>query len=199
MCNAKYFLITCLIIGGSIWAKGNNTEPLNHKEKKSILLFMTTPITGYNTLTGLRYNFAPVGIEIPISKFIGIRIQSDLAYYTVGKISNSNNKTLTKPDYYTAIQSLNFSIILPFYFQKNKEGEFYNGFYIGPFAVPEISFISNTVNFGAGAIVGFAWNLKSNWHFNLGLGFGYDVKALEQNFDISHFVGGLYFDLGYWL
>ncbi|MDH4263216.1 MAG: DUF3575 domain-containing protein [Spirochaetia bacterium] len=174
-----------------LWAQNNDTDQKQEKEKKkSILLFITPPIIGYGTITGLVYNFTPFGIEIPVSKLIGLRLESYLLYYS-RPIANGTLSAI-KPERSTAIQGVSLSIILPFYFNTNKENDIYNGFYIAPYAAPVIGFANHIIQFGVGAATGYAWNLNSNWHFNVGLALGYD-------FTKNTMLGGLDLNMGYWL
>lgn len=163
-----------MIIGCPLWAQNNETDQNKIKDKKkSILLYVMSTVAGYNTITGLTYDFTPIGVEIPVSKLIGLRLEPSLIYYSA------------------ALKGFSFSMIFPFYFNTNKEIDLYNSFYIAPFVVPAIGFANNTIQFDAGAIAGFTWNLKTNLHFNVGLGLAYDFmfNIIDSYLDLN---------IGYW-
>lgn len=168
--------------------KGENKEI---KNKKSFLLYLTSPVHGYSSIAGFSYNFIPLGIEIPFSKFAGLRVEWNLYYGA--SYTNNNNGTLVKPQNTMGIQYLSMPVILPFYFTTNPANNRYQGFYIGPFVLPSINFrFNNTFHFGAGIDTGFTWNPAGNWNFNAGIYGGYSFTG-------KNLILGLDLHIGYWL
>ncbi|MES0491441.1 MAG: hypothetical protein ABUK01_15710 [Leptospirales bacterium] len=117
--NIIYIFVAIFIINLPLFSQEPHTG--SQETEKSVLIYLHSPVAGYNSLNGLIFDFLPLGIEIPMNHFIGLRAETGLIYY---------NATL---------QYFNINLFLQFYLFP-ESGTPYGGFYVAPG-------ISSAVNF----------------------------------------------------